>query len=698
MSRPHALAELVGEALFGALADHAPMGMFVSDREGSCVYTNERLSVLVGLTFDQLLGDGWGRSLHPDDAERVQTEWAAAAAAGRDFHGEYRFLRPDGGVRWVEGSASAVRNAEQELLGWVGCCVDLTARKLSDERYRDLFEHAADAIFIVNTDGVITAINRAGVKLTGYDLDELIGKCLFDLIVPENAERARMAFQDRLDGVAREVSEYEMIRKSGARVFVEVSGRLVEQDGIALGIEGIARDTSERHAFEQQLVHDAMHDALTGLPNRTLFHDRLEQALARAVRSGSKVAVMLLDLDAFKLVNDSLGHAVGDALLVTLAPRLQREVRSNDTVARLGGDEFGFLFEDFTKEHELVDVAERLLGAVADSPDHVQRLTGSLGLTFAGSGDLAEVVLSNADTAMYKAKNAGPGSFEVFDETMRSRLLREVALTKALATALEDNDLEVHYQPIVSLEDGRILALEALARWNHPQWGWISPNEFIPLAEDHGLIVGLGQFVLDEAAKQASVWRTEYPNALPLGIFVNVSSRQLSQSDYVGDFTRTLERHGISSSDIGIEITERVLLDHDDQTLADNLAELIRSGVGLSLDDFGTGYSSLTALKMLPLTALKIDRSFIEAIHENTDVAPISRASISLGHEFGLTVIAEGVETQAQVDTLRQFGCDAAQGFHFARPQSADRTTTLLQTEVDDIGPEARHARWRVAA
>ncbi len=688
----------MGEALFGALADHAPVGMFVSDTEGSCVYTNERLSVLVGLTSDPLLGDGWGRSLHPDDAERVQTECAASAAAGRDFHGEYRFLRPDGGVRWVEGSASAVRNAEQELLGWVGCCVDLTARKLSDERYRDLFEHAADAIFIVNMDGVITAINRAGVRLTGYDLDELIGTCLFELIVPEHAERARTAFQDRLDGVAREVSEYEMVRKSGARVFVEVSGRLVEQDGIALGIEGIARDTSERHAFEQRLVHDAMHDALTGLPNRTLFRDRLEQALARAVRSGSKVAVMLLDLDAFKLVNDSLGHAVGDALLVTLAPRLQREVRSSDTVARLGGDEFGFLVEDFTKEHELIDVAERLLAAVADSPDHVQRLTGSLGLAFAGSGDTAEIALSNADTAMYKAKNAGPGSFEVFDETMRSRLLRDRALTKALTTALEDNALDVHYQPIVSLEDGNILALEALARWNHPQWGWISPNEFIPLAEDKGLIIGLGQFVLDEAAKQASVWRTEYPNALPLGIFVNVSSRQLSQPDYVDDFTRTLERHGISASDIGIEITERVLIDHDDQTLADNLAELIRTGVGLSLDDFGTGYSSLTALKMLPLTALKIDRSFIEDIHKNTDVAPISRASISLGHQFGLTVIAEGVETQVQVDALRQFGCDAAQGFHFARPQPADRTTILLQAEVGDISSAACQARWRNAA
>jgi diguanylate cyclase (GGDEF)-like protein/PAS domain S-box-containing protein len=703
LNQPHTAAELVGddEALFGALADHAPVGVFICDAEGSCVYANERLCLLIGLTSEQSLGDGWERALHPDDAERVQEDWADASASGRDFHGEYRFLRPDGGVRWVQGSAAAVRDSEGILLGWVGCCVDLTARKLSDERYQELFEHASDAIFALSADGEITAINQAGEKLTGYGRDELVGMSLFDLIGPEDVERARETVNSRLAGGESQRAEYQMISKSGGRVFVEVSDRLVEEDGKATGIEAIARNTTERHALEEKLREDALHDPLTGLPNRTLFHDRLGQALGRAARSGAKVAVMLLDLDGFKSVNASFGHAVGDELLVKLAPLLQRELRGSDSVARLGGDEFGFLFEDVTREQGLVGVAERLLAAVAGSApiDRSQlQLTASLGITIAESTDTAESALSNADTAMYNAKNAGPGSFEIYDATMRLRLLRELTLTKALATALQEHQIDVHYQPIVSLTDGRILALEALARWNHPQWGWVAPTEFIPVAETHGLIIALGQQILSKVAKQATDWRTSYPHALPLGIFVNMSPHQLSQPDFLTTFTRTLEQHGTSAGDIGIEITERLLIDRTDKTLADNLEQLAGLGIRLSLDDFGTGYSSLTALKHLPLTALKIDRSFIDAIRSNTDTAPLTSATIGLGHTFGLTVIAEGVETQLQTDYLSQLGCDAAQGYHYARPQPADQATTLLQAEHRQTSPEARQERWRTAA
>jgi diguanylate cyclase (GGDEF)-like protein len=410
--------------------------------------------------------------------------------------------------------------------------------------------------------------------------------------------------------------------------------------------------------------------------------------------------VMLLDLDGFKLVNDSLGHAVGDELLVRLAPRLQRELRASDTVARLGGDEFGFLFEDVGREHALIEVAERLLAAVAEPVplDEARRLTASLGITIAEPTDTTETTLSNADTAMYNAKDAGPGGFEIYDETMRTRLLRELAITKALEAALHADELDVYYQPIVSLTNGRILALEALARWNHPQLGWVPPDEFIPIAEEHSLIIPLGQQLLSQAAKQAADWRTNFPDALPLGIFVNISPRQLSGVDFVDSFTHTLEHHGLSPSDIGIEITERVLIDHDDTTLVDNLEELLTLGVRLSLDDFGTGYSSLTALKRLPLTLLKIDRSFIAAIRTETDSAAITDASINLGHTLGLTVIAEGVETQIQADYLSQLGCDAGQGFHYAQPQPAQQTTTLLQTEHNDSSTQARQERWCTAA
>jgi diguanylate cyclase (GGDEF)-like protein/PAS domain S-box-containing protein len=585
---------------------------------------------------------------------------------------------------------AAVRDPEGLLLGFVGCCVDLTARKLSEERYRELFEYASDAIFVLSVEGDITAINGAGEKLTGYGRDELVGRRLFDLIAPENVESARETFQRRIEGSNNEVGQYQMIRKGGARVYVEVSGRLVEQDGRALGVEAIARDKSERRAFEQKLVHEAMHDALTGLPNRTLFRDRLGQALSRATRSGSKVAVMLLDLDEFKRVNDSLGHEVGDELLVDLAARLRQQLRGSDSAARLGGDEFAFLFENITREQQLVGVARRLLDAVAGPEEHAQRVTASLGITIAESGDTADTALSNADSAMYKAKAAGPGGFVVYDEAMRERLLRELALTEDLAAALQDRQLDVHYQPIVGLTNNRILAVEALTYWNHPQHGSIEPSEFIPLAEDHGLIVELGHFVLGEVAKQAAAWRTDYPKAIPLGVFANVSSRELCEPDFVDVFRRTLEQHGTSPRDIGIEITERVIIDYDEQLLVGNLDQLTKLGVSLSLDDFGTGYSSLTALKNLPLTAVKIDRSFIGVIQSHSHPAPVTRATISLGHTLGLTVIAEGVETQLQADYLTQLGCDAAQGFHYARPHAADHITTLLQAEDEDTTPQAR--------
>lgn len=688
------------ERLFAALADHAPVGVFATTADGAAVYTNDFLCALLGRSSDELLGDGWASALHPEDAEQVRADWADASTAGRDFHGEYRFLRPDGGVRSVEGSAAAVHDADGLLLGWVGCCVDLTARKLGEERYQELFEHATDAIFTATTTGEITSINRAGEQLTGYARDVLLGMSFFDLVAPEDAAQALETLQRRIAGGKNEVAEYQLIRNDGVHVFVEVSGRLVEQDGQPIGIEAIARDTSERHALEEQLRQEALHDPLTGLPNRTLFYDRLGQALRRVTRSGSLVAVMLLDLDGFKRVNDSLGHAVGDQLLVEVARRLQRELRGGDSVARLGGDEFAFLLEDVTREQELVSVAERLLAAVAQpvSVDHSQlQISGSLGITIAEATDTADTALSNADTAMYNAKHAGNGGFEIYNDAMRSRLLRELTVAKELASALRDAQLDVYYQPMVSLTDGRILALEALARWNHAQWGWVAPNEFIPIAEEHGLIIALGQRVLDEVAEQAADWRARYPQALPLGIFVNISPRQLSQPDFLDTLTRILQQHGTSPEDIGIEITEHVLIDEANKTLTDNLDKLTQLGVRLSLDDFGTGFSSLTALKDLPFNCLKIDRSFIKAIRMNTDRAPITSASIALGHTLGLTVIAEGVETQLQADRITQLGCDAAQGFHYARPQPAHQTNMLLDTE-DNATPEARQQRWRTAA
>ena len=685
-SEPSALGPLgAHEGLFAALADHAPVGIFVCNASGACVFVNERLCALAGRTSETMLGDGWALAVHPDDAERVEAAWIDASANGTDVHAEFRYLRPDGGVRWVEATAAAVRDADGQLLGWVGCSVDLTARKLSEDRYSDLFEHATDAIFSATVTGRISAVNEAGQSLTGYTRDELVGMNMFDLVTPEDRVRAHATFERRLSGGELEVPEYQMLRKNGGRVFIELAGRSIMDDRRVVGIEAIVRDTSDRHALEDELRRKAMHDPLTGLPNRSLFHDRLRQALARGKRSGSKVAVMLLDLDGFKLVNDSLGHHVGDELLIGLAPRLQRELRASDSVARLGGDEFALLIEDFEREQQVVAIAARVLAAVAEPTLIGQselQVTASIGIAIAKPDETAETALGNADNAMYKAKSAGAGYFEIYNDTMRFALQRELMLTQALTAALRAGETDVHYQPIVSLVDGRILAVEALARWSSPALGRIEPGEFIPLAEDHELIVALGQQVLRRAARQTADWRAKDPCALPLGTFVNVSPRELAQPDFVEIFTQTLEQAGVAMTDIGIEITERVLIDEANIALTSNLDQLVRLGVRLVLDDFGTGYASLTALKQLPLTALKIDGSFTKAILTPTDTAPVCNAMISLGHTLALTVIAEGVETQLQADYLTRHGCDAAQGFHYGRPQSAERMTALLEADV----------------
>jgi diguanylate cyclase (GGDEF)-like protein len=412
------------------------------------------------------------------------------------------------------------------------------------------------------------------------------------------------------------------------------------------------------------------------------------------------VAVMLLDLDNFKLVNDSLGHQVGDELLAVIAPRLSRTMRGSDTVARLGGDEFAFVVESFAGDAELIAIAERIL-SVFEEPlivgSRMQRVTASLGIALGRKGDSADVVLRSADTAMYGAKKTRRGSFELFDAGMRNRVLRELEVKNALADAIQDQELQVYYQPIVSLTSGDVLSVEALVRWLHPQWGWVAPNEFIPLAEADGLIVPLGQYVLSEAARQAAVWHNDYPDRLPFGVAVNVSPRQLAEPDFIATFTDILHEHGLTPRQLGLEVTERVFINERDDLITQNLAELARIGVPLSLDDFGTGYSALASLKRFPFTAIKIDRYFIRSIRQPTDTAPISTAIVNVGKALGLTVIAEGVENQVQADYLHQLGCDAAQGFHYARPQPARELTAYLSANLNQAECSKYERRRSVA-
>ena len=563
-----------------------------------------------------------------------------------------------------------------------------------DDRYCRLCARSNDMIFLLDLEGIVMSVNPAAERIIGFRPEETVGTNFLVYLAPADLERAGVLFARLLAGADVVSEELELVAKGGQPVFLDVSARPIVEGGQLVGVEGIARDVTERHALQEALAHQALHDSLTGLPNRTLFFDRLGQALARAERQQSKVAVMLLDLDGFKLVNDGLGHAVGDEVLVAVAQRLGRALRASDSVARLGGDEFAFILENVEAESELATVANRILAALAapvTAGDHATACRGSLGIAVAEPGDGATPVLRNADIAMYQAKREGQGGYSFYDWRLRARALRELELGTALTRALEQGELLVYYQPIVSLEDGRVLAVEALVRWLHPQWGWVSPGEFIPLAEANGTIVPLGEWMLAETVCQAGEWRKQYPDALPLGVHVNVSPKQLSQPNFIPFLTEILSDNDASPGDLGIEITEHVFIDIRAQ-LDDNLAALTELGIRLSLDDFGTGYSALSSLMRFPLAALKIDRSFIRDMRcdRGNGNHPITTAAITLAHGQGLLSIAEGVENEEQAECLHRLGCDAAQGYYFARPQPADQLTELLESRL----PPASSSSW----
>jgi diguanylate cyclase (GGDEF)-like protein/PAS domain S-box-containing protein len=679
-------------AVFRALTEQAPVGVFVLNARGECDYANERACELTGLSLEQLYGRGWTGALHPSDAEGVLEAWAHATATEQAYSREHRFLRPDGHVSWAQVVASPVHDAAGVLLGWAGTAVDLTDRKLGEARYAELFEHASDAVVTLGPAGDLISVNCAAEIMTGYGREELAAMSIFDVIAPEHRERIRSLVSGEVERDEREIVELELLGKHSRRVYVEVSARRVIEDGATVRIEAIARDTTERHELEGRLDHQAVHDALTGLPNRLLLLDRLGQSLTRSRRGANDVVVLLLDLDNFKLVNDSLGHSAGDRLLVVVAQRLRAAMPSNSTTARLGADEFVLLLEGVEGTPEVVALAERILAVVAEpfptetGPVH---LGASIGIAFADGDASAETLLANGETAMHRAKARAKGGFELFDPAMRARVRRHMAIVSQLRQALASGALEVHYQPIVAIADGTPLAVEALIRWPHPEWGWVQPGEFVPLAEDNGLIIPLGDYVLGEVARQIAAWRREYPGTLPMGAFANVSPHQLSQPDFVPKLTRLLHDHGLPPSDLGIEITEGVFLDENDSAVTQNIAELGRIGVPLSLDDFGTGYSALASLKRFPFAALKIDGYFIGAIAEPDDPAPITTAIVGLGKALGVTVIAERVETAVQLERLRLLGCDAGQGYHFARPQRAGELAGLLAAAMPSGGRRA---------
>jgi diguanylate cyclase (GGDEF)-like protein len=441
---------------------------------------------------------------------------------------------------------------------------------------------------------------------------------------------------------------------------------------------GLQAEVAERRLADQRVVHMAHHDALTGLPNRTLFADRVGQAIARAHRRDGKIAVLFLDLDRFKNVNDSLGHAIGDLLLTAVAERLTNCLREEDTAARLGGDEFIISLPDVADAGEAAHVAARILAELAKPftiANHQLHADGSIGIAlYPADGDTAETLMRNADTAMYHAKESGRANYQFFSAQMTERVSRRLSTETDLRRALERGEFALHYQPLIDLAAGRVSGAEALLRWPQNEHRLMSPTEFIPIAEDTGLIIPLGEWVLLEACSQAQVWQARHPG---LKISVNLSARQFRQKDLIGMIERVLGETGLAPALLELELTESMLMHHAEETIG-ILTRLDEMGVRLAIDDFGTGYSSLSYLKRFPIHSLKIDRSFVRDISTEPDDAAIVTAIVAMARSLNLDVTAEGVETDEQAAFLRSLACHHAQGYHFGRPMSAQEFAARL--------------------
>ena len=570
--------------------------------------------------------------------------------------------------------------------------------RASERRFRGLIQNASDTILICAADRSITYQSPAAESSWGHASAGLIGQIALDLVHPE----------DRADMAARWAELLLLSEEAGARTAQLrlrdgagawrqaefVANNLLHDPAIA-GVVVTIRDVTERKAFEQQLTQQAFYDALTALPNRVLFRDRLEQALVRAARRQDRVGLLFLDLDNFKLVNDSLGHHVGDALLVEAAERLRSAVRAQDTVARISGDEFVVVLEWLGGEPDALPVAR----AVAEQFSRPFLLSGrnltvtaSIGIAVSGDGSDAESLIRDADVAMYRAKSEGRGRFVLFEPTMHEDALTRLELENDLRRAIDGRQLRVFYQPIVELGSGGMREMEALVRWQHPSRGLVSPGEFIPVAEETGLIIPLGHWVLEEACRQVAAWQVQHPHHPPIVLSVNLSPRQFGHAGLVADVAAALADAGLPASSLKLEITEGVIM-QDAETSIRTLLQLKALGVQLAIDDFGTGYSSLSYLQRLPVDVLKIDRSFIKGIGDSAEDAAIVHAIMALAKSLRLKVTGEGVETREQAALLEAWGCDWGQGYLFGRPADAAATGTLLRAAA-----EAQHVDCALAS
>ncbi|MHB1074382.1 sensor domain-containing protein [Thiobacillus sp.] len=686
------------EERFRAMSDASPLGIFVSDTEGSCIYTNTAYQKISGLTQEQTLGTNWSMAIHPEDRERVLAEWHDAAQGHAPFQTEFRFLQQDSHIVWTRVNSAAMLNGKK-WFGLVQTVEDITERKSAEfvlqaaeealfeekERAQVTLNSIGDAVLTTDLLGNVTYLNLVAETMTGWPRKEALGRSISEVFVILDGTTRLAAANPMLRAIA-ENRTVEMdtncvlIRRDGSESAIEDSAAPIHsRDGQVIGAVIVFHDVSESRAMALEMAHLAQHDFLTSLPNRLLLSERMAHAIGLAQRHNKQVGLLFLDLDHFKHINDSLGHAVGDQLLQSIANRLVECVRATDTVCRQGGDEFVILLAEIGQPQDAAHVAETLRTALSIPHmigGHELHISLSIGISvFPDDGADVATLMQNADTAMYHAKASGRNTYQFFRADMNTRAVRRLLVENSLRRALKQGEFLLHYQPKIDLASGGITGAEALIRWQDPDLGLIHPAQFVPIAEDNGLIVPVGRWVLREACRQVQAWLDAGLPAVPVS--VNISAMEFSHEGFVEGVALILKETGLAPHYLELELTESILM-HDAESSASVLGALKAMGVQLAIDDFGTGYSSLSYLKRFPIDTLKIDQSFVRDIVTDADDATIVGAVIGMGRNLHQRVIAEGVETHEQLVFLQDRQCDEGQGFHFSRPVSAEDFASLL--------------------
>ncbi|TWT26467.1 EAL domain-containing protein [Planomicrobium sp. CPCC 101110] len=673
--------------MFEVMVQNAPVSMYILEN-WTYSYVNHHFCSLIGYTKDEVSVKNFTTDtlIHPDDISIVQ-ESVKRRIENQETDARYRVrvIKKDGSLIHVEIHArKAILDGKAVTFGTVFNVTEEVKANLqlqeNQKRFKSLFDNNPDAIFTIDLEGNFTDANPACANLSGYTADQLLEMSFAPLVVPDDLALTLHYFEEALRGNTNRY-EIAITRKDGKRRDLEITNFPMHLSGQIIGAYGIAKDITDRNAHRKLLEDLVFYDSLTKLPNRKLFEDRLSQVFKLSDAHITQPVVLFLDLDRFKFINDSLGHHIGDEFLKIVAERLLQNVRHTDTVSRFAGDEFAILLPH-SSEAEAISLAERLNLALAEPFEvigHSLTVSASIGIAFgSGTDSSVDELIKKADTAMYYTKKYGRNNYTVYTEELDQKTAYKLTLEQDLKSAIKNQELVLHYQPIIDLKTGDLSAMEALIRWNHPKLGLVPPDHFIPISEESGQIVSIGKWVLQVACAQNIAWQDA--GLPPFKMCVNISTIQLQHPNFVQTVKTVLEETGLDAKWLELEVTESILME-DTKLLKESLTNLKALGLSMSIDDFGTGYTSLSYLRQFSFDRVKIDRSFVQDINNDLNGKAITSTIISLAHKLNMGVIAEGIENETQLNFLQEEKCDNGQGYYFSRPLPADLHTFPLPSQ-----------------